>query len=109
MQIRANDGPLSGRDGKYVTSRQIRERLEREMKTNISLELSEASNGSGFTIKARGELQISVLVETMRREGFELLVSRPELVLGRGQVGVASKPEDLLEPVAIGGRGELSE
>jgi GTP-binding protein len=95
MQIRANDGPLSGRDGKYMTSRQIRERLEREMKTNISLELSEASNGSGFTIKARGELQISILVETMRREGFELLVSRPE-VIDREENGKRLEPyEDL--------------
>ncbi|MDA0323623.1 MAG: translational GTPase TypA [Verrucomicrobia bacterium] len=80
MELRANNGPLSGRDGKYVTARQIRERLDREMKTNISLELSDAPSGGGFIIQARGELQIAVLVETMRREGFEVLVSRPEVI-----------------------------
>ncbi|MBU0678247.1 MAG: translational GTPase TypA [Verrucomicrobia bacterium] len=80
MQICVNDGPLAGREGKLLTARHIRERLIRETRTNISLEVSDTSLGSAFKVSARGELQIAVLVETMRREGFELLVSRPEVI-----------------------------
>ncbi len=81
MQICVNDGPFAGRDGKYVTARNIRDRLEKETRTNISLEFQESQDGASFIISARGELQIAVLVETMRREGFELLISRPEVIL----------------------------
>ncbi len=80
MEFAVNDGPLAGRDGKKVTSRQIRERLVREMKSNISIHIGETSEGSRFEAKARGAMQIAVLVETMRREGFEVLVSRPTVV-----------------------------
>ncbi len=80
MQICVNDGPFAGRDGKYVTARNIRDRLEKETRTNISLEFKESQDGASFIVSARGELQIAVLVETMRREGFELLISRPEVI-----------------------------
>ncbi len=80
MQICVNDGPFAGRDGKYVTARNIRDRLEKETRTNISLEFKEAQDGASFIVSARGELQIAELVETMRREGFELLISRPEVI-----------------------------
>ena len=80
MQLAVNDGPLVGRDGKYVTSRQVRERLYREVKTNISIAVADAETGGAFNVRARGAMQIAVLVETMRREGFELLVSRPTVI-----------------------------
>ncbi len=80
MQLAVNDGPLVGQDGKFVTSRQLRERLYREVKTNISISVEDADVGGAFNVKARGAMQIAVLVETMRREGFELLVSRPTVI-----------------------------
>ncbi len=80
MQFAVNDGPLGGRDGKLVTSRQIRERLFREMKTNVSIQAEDTEKSGVFNVSARGAMQISVLVETMRREGFELLVSRPTVI-----------------------------
>ena len=81
MEIAVNDGPLAGRDGRKVTSRQIRERLLREMKSNISIRVREMEEGSRFEVTGRGVMQIAVLVETMRREGYELLVSRPTVIL----------------------------
>ena len=80
MQLAVNDGPLVGKDGKFVTSRQLRERLYKEVKTNISIFVEDAATGGAFNVKARGAMQIAVLVETMRREGFELLVSRPTVI-----------------------------
>jgi GTP-binding protein len=81
MQFSINDGPFGGRDGKHVTSRAIRDRLFRETKTNISIEVSDSDRAGVFNVAARGAMQISVLVETMRREGFEVLVSRPSVIL----------------------------
>lgn len=81
MEICVNDSPLAGRDGRFVTSNQLRERLFRETRTNISLSVAETGTGTSFRISARGEMQIAVLVEQMRREGYELLVSRPEVIL----------------------------
>ncbi len=80
MQLAVNDGPLVGQDGKFVTSRQLRERIYREVKTNISISVEDAEVGGAYKVKARGAMQIAVLVETMRREGFELLVSRPTVI-----------------------------
>ena len=80
MEFAVNDGPLAGRDGKKVTSRQIRERLLREMKSNISIRVGETEEGSRFKVTGRGAMQIAILVETMRREGYELLVSRPTVI-----------------------------
>ena len=80
MQFAVNDGPFAGLDGKKVTSRAIWDRLMRELKTNISIEVSESDQGGVFNVSARGAMQISVLVETMRREGFEVLVSRPTVI-----------------------------
>ena len=81
MQFCVNDGPLSGRDGKYLTTRQLRERLYKETRTNISLKVEDTDAPNVFSVSARGELQIAILVEQMRREGFEVLVSRPEVIL----------------------------
>lgn len=83
MQLAVNDGPLAGRDGKYLTARHIRERLEKEVRTNISLSFQDTEAPNIFRVSARGEMQIAILVEQMRREGFEVLVSRPEVILKR--------------------------
>ena len=93
MKICINDGPLVGKEGKLVTARQIKERLTRETRTNVSIEVKETELAGHFQIKARGEMQIAVIVEQMRREGFELLVSRPEVIYKRGEGG------KLLEPI----------
>jgi len=80
MQFCVNDGPLVGKEGKLVTSRQLRERLFRELKTNVSIKIEDTDKAGIFNVKARGSMQVAVLVETMRREGFELLVSRPTVI-----------------------------
>jgi GTP-binding protein len=80
MQFCVNDGPLVGQEGKLVTSRQLRERLYRELKTNVSIYVDDTDKAGVFNVKARGAMQVAVLVETMRREGFELLVSRPTVI-----------------------------
>jgi len=93
MKICVNDGPLAGREGKLLTARQIKDRLVRETRTNVSIMVAETDNAAQFDVKARGEMQIAVLVEQMRREGFEILVSRPEVIFQRNEAG------DLLEPI----------
>ena len=93
MQILVNDSPFAGRDGKFVTARHLRERLIRETRGNVSLQVSDTETAGAFEISARGEMQIAILVEQMRREGYELMVSRPEVILKRGEGG------DLLEPL----------
>ncbi|MBL9192012.1 MAG: translational GTPase TypA [Opitutaceae bacterium] len=80
MQFCVNDGPLVGKEGKLVTSRQLRDRLFRELKTNVSIYVDDSDKAGVYNVKARGAMQIAVLVETMRREGFELLVSRPTVI-----------------------------
>ena len=80
MQFCVNDGPLVGQEGKLVTSRQLRERLMRELKLNVSIQIEDSDKAGVFNVKARGAMQVAVLVETMRREGFELLVSRPTVI-----------------------------
>ncbi len=81
MQFVVNDGPLAGREGKFVTARHIRERLVKETRTNISLGFADTDAPNVCLVSARGEMQIAVLVEQMRREGYEVLVSRPEVIL----------------------------
>ena len=81
MTFGVNTSPLGGRDGKYVTSRQIRARLEREVLGNVSIEVYPTESGDTFEVRGRGELQLAILIEQMRREGYELTVSRPEVIL----------------------------
>ncbi len=83
MTFGVNTSPLSGREGKYLTSRQIRARLEREVLGNVSIEFLPTASAETFEVRGRGELQLAVLIEQMRREGFELQVSRPEVLLHR--------------------------
>lgn len=92
MEFSINDGPLAGRDGKHVTSRAIHDRLMRELKTNISIEVEETDKSGVFLVAARGAMQIAVLVETMRREGFELMVSRPTVIMRRDDKGKLLEP-----------------
>ncbi|MBM3851689.1 MAG: translational GTPase TypA [Verrucomicrobia bacterium] len=80
MQFCVNDGPLVGQDGRLVTSRQLRERLFRELKTNVSISVEDGDKAGVYTVKARGAMQVAVLAETMRREGYEFLVSRPTVI-----------------------------
>ncbi len=81
MTFQVNKSPFAGQDGKFLTSRQIRERLDQELKHNVALRVDNTSDPDKFRVSGRGELHLSVLVETMRREGFELAVSRPEVIM----------------------------
>ncbi|HJV66534.1 MAG TPA: translational GTPase TypA [Geomonas sp.] len=81
MNFIVNSSPFAGREGKLVTSRNIRERLERELRTNVSLRVEDTNNADTFQVSGRGELHLSILIENMRREGFEMAVSKPEVIL----------------------------
>src|SRR5690606_22284673 len=80
MTFQVNDSPFAGKEGKFVTSRNIRDRLEKELIHNVALRVEQGDSPDKFIVSGRGELHLSVLIESMRREGFELGVSRPEVV-----------------------------
>ena len=94
MTFRINDGPLAGRDGDKVQSRVIRERLLKEAERNIAIRITETGDKDAFDVAGRGELQLGILIETMRREGFELTVSRPQVVMQKDE-----NTSQLLEPI----------
>ena len=96
MQILVNDSPFAGREGKFVTARNIRERLFRETRGNVSLQVNDTETASAFEINARGEMQIAILVEQMRREGYELMISRPEVIFHRAEDGKVLEPMENL-------------
>jgi GTP-binding protein len=87
VELRPNDSPFSGRSGRYVTSRQIRERLERETLSNVALRLEPTGDPDRFRVAGRGELHLAVVMESMRREGYEFTVSRPEVITREGPDG----------------------
>src|SRR5690606_14943837 len=95
MTFQVNKSPFAGREGKYLTSRQIRARLEQEIKHNVALRVEETDDPDKFRVSGRGELHLSVLIETMRREGYELAVSRPA-VIERVVDGVIHEPWEQL-------------
>ncbi|MFV1994844.1 MAG: GTP-binding protein, partial [Verrucomicrobiales bacterium] len=95
MQFAVNDGPFAGREGNRVTSREIRDRLIREARTNVSIEVRECDAAGVFAVSARGAMQVAVLVEEMRREGYEVLVSRP-IVIEREVDGKRCEPYETL-------------
>jgi GTP-binding protein len=95
MNFCVNTSPLAGREGRFVTSRQLRERLERELKSNVAMRMRETEDETIFEVAGRGELHLTILVENMRREGYELAVSRPRVVY-RDLDGVRSEPFELL-------------
>lgn len=92
MRFRANDSPFAGKEGQFVTSRKIRERLLRETKSNVALQVSETDNPEELEVAGRGELHLSVLIETMRREGYELCVSRPHVITRHDENGKLTEP-----------------
>jgi GTP-binding protein len=87
MTFTVNDSPMAGREGTKVTSRMIRDRLEREAEGNVSFKITESADKDSFEVAGRGELQLGVLIETMRREGFELTISRPRVLFRDGENG----------------------
>jgi GTP-binding protein len=97
MTFGVNTSPLAGREGRFLTSRQIRERLEREVLGNVSIRIGATSSPEITEVAGRGELQLAVLIETMRREGFELQVSRPEVILRE----IAGRPHEPLERAVV--------
>ncbi len=96
MVFRVNDGPMSGQDGRFLTSRHLGDRLRREAKTNVALRVEETSTPDEFEVSGRGELHLSVLIETMRREGYEFCVSRPRPILRQVGDGVEEPYESLV-------------
>ena len=95
MYFQVNTSPLAGREGKYVTSRNLRDRLAKEMLTNMALRVEETGDTDAFLVSGRGELHLTILIENMRREGFELAVSRPRVVL-REIDGISCEPYESL-------------
>jgi GTP-binding protein len=92
VDFMVNTSPFAGRDGKYVTSRQIRERLMRELERNVALRVEETASADTFTVSGRGELHLGILMETMRREGYEFAVSRPRVILRKSESGETLEP-----------------
>jgi GTP-binding protein len=99
MQFIANNGPFAGTEGKYVTTRNLRDRLISELKSNVALRVEDTDSPDTFKVSGRGELHLSVLIETMRREGYELCVSQPQVIFHEGPNGKTEPYEDLLVDV----------
>jgi GTP-binding protein len=92
MRFSVNDSPFAGREGSKVTSRMIRDRLLREAEGNVAIRVTEAEDRDSFEVAGRGELQLGVLIETMRREGFELSIGRPHVIFGKDEQGNRTEP-----------------
>jgi len=95
MTFSVNDSPFAGQEGKFVTSRQIKDRLQKELNTNISLRVEETDSADAFKVSGRGELHLSILMETMRREGYEFQVSKPEVLFKTDKNGKKLEPMEI--------------
>jgi GTP-binding protein len=109
MTFGVNTSPLAGREGRYLTSRHLRTRLEREVLGNVAIEFLATNSGDSFEVRGRGELQLAVLIETMRREGYELQVSRPEVILHDVDSAVQEPYERITVDLPPDFIGEVSE
>jgi GTP-binding protein len=109
MTFRVNNSPFAGREGKYLTSRQLRERLLREASHNVALRVEDTANPERFKISGRGELHLSILIETMRREGYELAISRPEVIIHETEHGREEPFEQLVVDLVSDYQGPVME
>jgi GTP-binding protein len=109
MTFRVNNSPFAGREGKYLTSRQLRERLLREASHNVALRVEDTDNPERFKVSGRGELHLSILIETMRREGYELAISRPEVILHEAEHGREEPYEVLVVDLQSDYQGAIME
>ena len=109
MTFRVNNSPFAGREGKYLTSRQLRERLMREASHNVALKVEDTENPERFKISGRGELHLSILIETMRREGYELAISRPEVIIHETDHGREEPYETLVVDLESDYQGAVME
>ena len=108
MNFCVNTSPLAGREGKYVTSRQMRDRLDRELRSNVALRVRDTADDGVFEVSGRGELHLTILLENMRREGYELAVSRPRVVFQerRRRAARADRAGERRRRGAAPGRGD---
>lgn len=109
MTFRVNNSPFAGREGKFLTSRQLRERLLREASHNVALRVEEMENAERFQVSGRGELHLSILIETMRREGYELAISRPEVIVHETDHGKEEPYEQLVVDLEADYQGSVME
>ncbi len=109
MTFSVNDSPFAGREGQYVTSRQLRDRLWRELESNVALRVEETDSADEFIVSGRGELHLAILIETMRREGYEFAVSKPEVIFQDGPDGLREPMEHVYLEVAEEYLGAVSE
>jgi GTP-binding protein len=109
MTFRVNNSPFAGREGKYLTSRQLRERLMREASHNVALRIEDTENPERFKVSGRGELHLSILIETMRREGYELAISRPEVIMHETDDGRQEPYEQLVVDLEADYQGAVME
>ena len=109
MIFQVNTSPFAGRDGDYITSRQIRERLFQEAKHNVALRVEETDHSEMFRVSGRGELHLSILIETMRREGYEIAISRPEVIFLKKETGNEEPVERLLVDIEEIHQGKIME